>query len=172
MRRIIVLATIGTLLASCQTISRPPAATSIETHEAMVDGLNPAAMAIWDVSDKARSETEGLDPAMMDEAAWLTIRSAAQSMESSSHRMAEAEIIRVGNHTAVEAGFANRAEIQAKIDADPKRFRELSRKMAADAHQLAAAATERNLRRTKDLSDSLNSSCQTCHTQYWEKPGS
>jgi hypothetical protein len=169
MGRIIILAAVGSLLASCQTMPRGADKEEIETHEAMVHWLNPALIAIFDVTDKAKSEAEGLDPVLMDEVAWTTIQRAAQSLEFSARRMAEAQIIRVGDHTAEQVGFANRAEIQARIDADPKWFRELSRQMAADAHDLTIAVTKRDLRRTSDLTQGLNASCQTCHTRYWEK---
>jgi cytochrome c556 len=169
-RKMISIGLASTLLASCQTTRDQTDPAVVETHEAMVHWINPATLAIWDVSDGARSETEGLDPARMNEAKWALMESAARSLEYSSRRMAKARTLRVGDHTAVEAGFATKPEIQQRIDADPIWFRKISLRMADDAHQLGAAATARNLRRTRDLAQTLNESCQTCHTRYWEKP--
>lgn len=171
MRHGISLALVSSLLAGCQTLPREKDQTMVETHEAMVDWVNPAALVIGQVSDDAKSETEGLDPALMDDLAWDKLQRAAQSLEFSSRRMAEAHTLRVGAHTAEVPGFANRAEIQANLDAYPHQFRELSAKMASDARELEAAVMARNLRRTRDLAQNLNGSCQTCHTRYWEKPG-
>lgn len=170
MRHIISLAIAGAVLASCQTPARVEGQNTIETHAAMVASINPAALAIAEVSDDARSETEGLDPTLMNDAAWSRIQGAAEALELSSRRMAEARTLRVGAHTAVEAGFATKREIQALIDADPEQFRALSLRMADQARDLKVAATARDHRRTRDLSQSLGSTCQTCHTRYWEKP--
>lgn len=170
MRQVVILAIAGCLLTGCETLPPGNNRTVVETHKAMVDWINPAALVIGEVTDEAKSETEGLDPAMMDKLAWGKLQSAARSLEFSSRRMAEAKTLRVGAHTAEVPGFANRAEIQAKLDANPDWFRQLSAKMAGEARELEAAAVARNLRRTRDLAQNLNQSCQSCHTQYWEKP--
>jgi hypothetical protein len=138
----------------------------------MVHWVNPAAMIISDVIDDAKSEREALDLSSMNEADWDRLRRAAESLEFSSRRMAEARALRVGDHTAEVAGFANKDEIQARIDADPRWFRKLSLTMARDAHQLRMAAVARNPQLTRDLALKVNESCQTCHTHYWEKPTS
>lgn len=171
MRPLFALVIGGSLLGG-STLPRPPQPTVIETHQAMVDWINPAAMVISQVTEDAKSETEGLDPTLMDDLAWDKIRRAAQSLEFSSRRMARANILKVGAHTAEVPGFANRVQIQAKLDSNPDWFRELSSRMADDARALEAAATERNLRLTRDLAQNLNASCQTCHTRYWEQRGS
>lgn len=168
--RLLPLAIAGSLLVSGQTMPRAGAPATVETHEAMTAWINPAAMSIWDVVANAKSETEGLDPGLMDKAAWSKIRQAAQSLELHSRRMAEARTLRVGNHTAELAGFANRDEIQARIDADPKWFRESSRTMAAQAGELSRAARAKDLRSTRDLVERISDQCQSCHTRYWTKP--
>ena len=136
----------------------------------MVRGINPAALAIWDVSNNAMSETGGLDPAPMDNVAWFKLQEAARSLELHSRRMAEAETIHVGAHNDETEGFATRAEIQAMIDADPDGFREMSQKLAEDARELFDAAIERDAQRSGDLADGLSENCGSCHSRYWEKP--
>jgi hypothetical protein len=160
----------GFLLASCHASSPIPPSRAVDTHEAMVGGINPAALAIWDVGNKATSDTGAWDPALMDQAAWARLQGAARLLEHHSRRMAEADILYVGDHNDELEGFASRAEIQAMIDADPDGFRELSLKMADDARELLDAARARNLRRSADMVDAMSESCGTCHSRYWEKP--
>lgn len=171
MRATICFLMAGAAIAGSQALARGQDGV-LETHQAMVDWINPAALVIMDVTNDAKSETEGLDPALMDDLAWIKLRSAAQSLEFSARRMAEAKVLRVGAHTAVVPRFANKAEIQAKLDANPRWFRTLATRMAEDAHELNTAANARDLRLTRDLAQNLNASCQTCHTRYWEKRGS
>ena len=163
--------TIATALLGGSALPRPTQPGVVETHRAMVDRINPAAMIISQVTDGAKSETEGLDSTMMDSLAWGKIRRAARSLELSSRQMAHAKVLRVGAHTADVPGFANRVEIQAKLDASPDWFRTLSGRMAEDARELGLAAAARDPIRTRDLAQSLSASCQACHTLYWEKPG-
>ena len=169
MRRLAGLALTVAGLAACQTTPPPPTGT-VDTHEAMVRWINPAALAIWDVSNTAMSETGGLDPALMDDEAWSKLHGAAQLLELHSRHMAEAQALRVGAHNDALEGFATRAEIQAMIDADPEGFRRLSRDMAEHAKELAAAALERDIRESGGLADSLSERCQACHSRYCEKP--
>ena len=171
-RQLALLAVAGVLLASCQAVQSTGPSGAVDTHDAMVRGINPAALAIWDVSNNAMSETGGLDPALMDNAAWSRLQEAARSLERHSRRMAEAETIYVGAHNDATEGFATRAEIQAMIDSDPNGFRVLSRKMADDALELLDSATERDAKRSGDLAEGLSENCGSCHSRYWEKPRS
>jgi len=146
------------------------APASVDTHEAMVRWLNPAAMAIWDVSNNAMGDTGELDPALMDDAAWQRMAEAARILEQHSLDMARARQIVVGDHNDALEGFATKAEIQAMIDADPAGFRQLSQDMASHAAELVQAAAARDASRAGALSDGLSERCQACHTRYWEKP--
>lgn len=170
MRRFALLALTLGGLAACQTSPSPPTSGAADTHEAMVRWINPAALAIWDVSNNAMGETGGLDPALMDAAAWAKLADAARLLEQHSRRMADAPALHVGAHNDEIEGFATRAEIQAMIDADPEGFRKLSRDMAEHAGELAGAATARNIQQSGGLAESLSERCQVCHSRYWEKP--
>jgi hypothetical protein len=170
MRHFTSLALMGAALAACQTTEPPPSAGTVDTHEAMVRWVNPASLAIWDVSNNAMGETGGLDPALMDDAAWSKLHDAAKLLELHSRHMAEAQILRVGAHNDEVEGFATKAEIQAMIDADSNRFRRLSRDMAEHARELGAAAAARNVQQSGGLANSLSERCQVCHSRYWEKP--
>jgi len=169
MRPLATLLLTGVALTACQTSPPPPTGT-VDTHEAMVRWVNPAALAIWDVSNSALGETGGLDPALMDDEAWSKLQDAAQLLELHSRHMAEAQVLRVGAHNDALEGFATRAEIQAMIDADPDGFRRLSQDMAEHARELTAAAMARNVQQSGGLTESLSERCQACHSRYWEKP--
>lgn len=169
-RPVVAFILTGLALAACQTSQTPSATGTVDTHEAMVRWINPAAMAIWDVSNNAMGEAGGLDPALMDDAAWTRMRQAAELLELHSRHMAEAQTLRVGAHNDELEGFATRAEIQAMIDADPQGFRTLSRETADHARELAAAALARNVQQAGGLTESLSERCQDCHSRYWEKP--
>lgn len=160
----------GGALAACRTTQPASPSGTVDTHEAMVRWVNPAALAIWDVSNNAMGETGGLDPGLMDDEAWSKLQGAARLLELHSRHMAEARSLRVGAHNDAVEGFATRAEIQAMIDADPDGFRRLSLDMAEQAQELSVAAMARNVRLSGGLADSLSERCQACHSRYWEKP--
>ena len=170
-RPFLVLLSAGVALASCQTAEVPEQAGVVFTREAMVAEINPAALEIWDVTNNALSDTGGLDPALMDGAAWGKLQEAAQMLEFHSRRLEQAPTIFAGGPDVVTGeippGVSTRAEIQAKIDADPEGFRELSRVMAERARALADAARARDAAAAGDLALTLDEPCQSCHQRYW-----
>lgn len=167
--RVLAVTALAGMLASCQS-TVPDRSGSVDTHDAMVRGVNPAALAIWEVGNSAADDAGGWDEAAMDPAAWSKLQDAARALELHSRRMAEADTLYVGAHNDEIEGFASKAEIQAMIDADPDGFRELSRKMAGDARELLGAAADRDAERSAELVDGLSVHCASCHTRYWEKP--
>jgi hypothetical protein len=158
----------GAILSACATGLSATSDGVIETHEAMGRWINQASGAIWDIRSGARSEMEGLDPALMGDGGWSKLEEASRSLEHHARRMAAARTVRVGAADA-QPGFASRSEMQSRIDADPRWFRKLSLEMAEHARDLNAAARARNPRRARDLIESMNETCQTCHTRYWVK---
>jgi cytochrome c556 len=145
--------------------------TTLHTRQAMVDGVNPAALAIWDVTNAAMDDEGGLDPALIDAEAWGRIEDAARMLETYGKRMAEAKVIVAGGPDLVSgevpAGVASKEQIQAMIDADPAGFRAVSADMAEQAAALAAAARAREPAATGDLAFGIDGACQSCHTRYW-----
>jgi hypothetical protein len=137
----------------------------------MVAEINPAALEIWEVSNNALSDTGALDPALMNDAAWVRLEEAARMLAFHSRLLEQAPAISAGGPDLVTGevppGVSTRAEIQAKIDADPAGFRELSRLMAERAQALADAAKARNAAVAGDLALRLDEPCQSCHQHYW-----
>lgn len=167
-----ILAALGAL-ASCQTVGPPARGREIDTRVAMVAGVNPAAVAIWDITNEAMDEDGEIDPMRMDDEAWARLREAAELLEDWSRRMAEAEAIRAAGPDLVGGevpeGVASRAEIQAMIDADPAGFRAEARDLAERARLLVAAARARDLAATGHRAGEIDAPCQGCHTRYWYK---
>jgi hypothetical protein len=171
MRLSLVLLSAAAVLASCQTAEVPTSAGTVFTRESMVAEINPAALEIWDVSNNALSDTGALDPALMNDAAWVRLEEAARMLEFHSHRLEQAQRISAGGPDLVTGevppGVSTKAEIQAKIDADPEGFRALSRLMAERARALADAAKARDAATAGDLALRLDEPCQSCHQRYW-----
>lgn len=177
MRRLSAVILAGAALASCRTA--PPEALgpdtrvrAVGTREAMIDGINPAALAIWHIrSNAAAAGGPALDPALMDPVAWSRLEDAARMLAFYSRRMAEADLFRAGGPDIgsgpVPAGIASREEVQAMIDADPQGFRAISRQMAEQADGLAQAAAARDPVRAGALATAIDEPCQSCHLRYW-----
>lgn len=165
-----ILAAGATALA-CQAIAASPTGPAVDVRSNMVEGVNPAALAIWDVGNNAADENGGLDPAQMDAAAWGKVAEAAQSLAAYAHRLATANAIRASGPDLVDGkvpeGVASRAQIQAMIDANPGGFRAAAGTMEEQASALAAAAKEHNLEKTSALIAGFDQTCQACHQNYW-----
>lgn len=161
----------GAALASCQTA--PPARQTrvVETREAMIEGVNPAALAIWDISSNAVADSGALNPGLIDAASWSRLAEAARMLHFYSEQMVEADFIRAGGPDIgsgeVPPGVATRAEIQAMIDADPKGFRDIARRMATQAAALVTAAEARDPVLAGELAIAIDEPCQSCHVRYW-----
>jgi cytochrome c556 len=165
-------AVVAAVLAGCQTIAAEPTAPdTVDVRQNMVEGVNPAALAIWDVGNNAADENGELDPAQMDAAAWAKVREAAQSLSTYAHRLATAKVIRASGPDLVDGkvpeGVSSREQIQAMIDANPAGFRAVAGTMEEQAKALASAAGERNLEKTSQLISGFDGTCQACHQSYW-----
>lgn len=162
----------GAVIASFQAVSatRAPRGT-VDVRVNMVEGVNPAALAIWDVGNAAIDDTGGLDPAQMNSAAWDKVQEAAQSLGTYAHRLATAKVIRASGPDLVDGkipvGVASREQIQAMIDANPAGFRASAAGMERQAKALAAAAGKRDLKTAGDLISHVDQACQGCHQNYW-----
>ena len=169
--RLFLLVLLGSTLGSCQTV--PPATQTrmVETREAMIDGVNPAALTIWDIGNNALAVNRALSPLRTDELPWARLAEAARTLELYSRSMGEADIIRAGGPDLgsgeVPPGVASKAEIQAMIDADPEGFRDLSLELATRAVALRQAAEARDAVRARELANSIGEPCQSCHSRYW-----
>jgi cytochrome c556 len=165
----LVIATAG--ITACQTFAAETQATAVDVRSNMVEGVNPAALAIWDVGNAAMDESGGLDPAQMDAAAWAKVKEAAQSLATYAHRLAAAKVIRASGPDLVGGkvpeGVSSREQIQAMIDANPAGFRASAAGMEEQAKAIADAAGKRDLKAAGQLMGSFDQTCQSCHENYW-----
>jgi cytochrome c556 len=148
-----------------------PTGEAVDVRSNMVEGVNPAALAVWDVGNAAIDDSGGLDPAQMDAVAWAKVREAAQSLGTYAHRLASAKTIRASGPDLVGGkvpeGVASRAQIQAMIDANPAGFRAWAAALEQQAKGLAAAAGKHDLKTAAGLIASFDQPCQACHENYW-----
>lgn len=144
-----------------------------DVRQSMIDTVNPVTLAIWDVGNNAMSEdgTLSLDPALMDEDAWMRLTEAAYQLGEESHRMAVAERYVASGPNIVDGevpeGVSSREEIQAMIDGDPEGFQAFSQSMADMAAQIHDAAEARDAETAGELVFTLDTVCQSCHVKYW-----
>ena len=147
------------------------AGETVQTRQAMVDGVNPAALAIWEITNGAMNDEGAFDPALIDADGWGKLAEAAQTLEVYGKRMAEADTIVAGGPDPVGGelphGVASREQIQAMIDADPAGFRAVSAEMAQQAAALEAAAKSRDAVAASDIASGIDGTCTACHTRYW-----
>lgn len=144
----------------------------LHTRQAMIDGVNPAAVAIWDVTNSAIDEEGTLDPVLMTAQNWGRIEDGATKLEAAAMRMAVARTLVADGPANLASddlppGIASKEEIQAMIDADPQGFRAVARAMAERAAALVTAARQRNAAAVDELAAGLDQDCTSCHTRYW-----
>ena len=167
----IALAIATTALASFTATAVAQSAPALEVRKEMIDAVNPAALAIWDVTNAATDDEGALDPAKLTDEHWARLKESAQMLEIHGQRMAEADVIVAGGPDLVGGelppGVASREEIQGKIDADPDSFRLIAADMAKQARALVAAIDARDAAKTGEIAFGIDGACQACHAQYW-----
>lgn len=160
-------------LAACQTTAPEPTPSVVNTRDAMVDGINPAAITIWDITNAAMDDTGEFDFSKVDDAGWQEMAEAAELMERYSHAMAAAGQLQAGGPQLegndVPPGVLTREEIQELIDSDIPGYRAMSENMARQATALIAAAQAKDGEAVGDLIGRMDTACQTCHVRYWYK---
>jgi hypothetical protein len=173
MKSLLAASTLGALALAlaCRAIAADPAGPEVDVRAAMAEGVNPAALAIWDVGNDAADDEGGLDATRMDADAWGKLQDAAQSLATHAHRLATAGAIRASGPDLVDGkvpdGLASREDIQARIDAGQAGFRAAAATMEEEANALASAARARDLETASRLVASFDQVCQACHTNYW-----
>lgn len=175
-------ATAGSVIVTaCQTAPQnPPQSATAATGGAeqpvyvranMIEGVNPAALAIWDVGNAAINDDNGLDPAQMNDAAWAKMRDSAEMLATYAHRLATARDLRASGPDLVGGkvpeGVASKEQIQAMIDANPAGFRASAAELERYANGIAKAAMTRDIKSAGELVFTFDDTCQGCHEKYW-----
>lgn len=164
------------LIPGCVTVP-PPAAKApsdagmVDVRQAMIDGVNPAALAIWDVGNGVLDDGGSPDLAKLDAAALSRLREAAQMLDTYAELMTEAPLLKASGPDLVGGrlpeGVASREQIQAAIDSNPAGFRAYSRAMGAEAEAILAAIQAGDRAEVANRVASFDGACQSCHERYW-----
>ena len=165
-----------TVLAACQTTSASPVQAGISSDEidirqAMVEGVNPAALGIWDVGNNAIDDDGMPDASRLDPVTLARLREAAQLLATYAALMAETPHLKAAGPDLVGGrvpeGVASREQIQAAIDANPAGFRAYSRVMGQEAQAIIAAIESGDREAVANRVTSFDGACQSCHERYW-----
>ena len=100
-----------TALACFAAAAFAQASPPLEVRKEMIDAVNPAALAIWDVTNAATDDEGALDPARLTADNWARLKESAEMLAIHGQRMAEAEVIVAGS--AVFGSKDYRTTIQA-----------------------------------------------------------
>jgi cytochrome c556 len=163
---------LGLSLAACSNESSEPAASdgdAIVVRAAMVQHVNPATLAIWDIDNNAMADDGGLDPAQLDDATWTSLAEHARMMSAAAKSMTGAGKLQAASadNMSVAEGEVTMAAVQKALDADPEGFRREAAALAAHADKLAAAAAAKDAKVAGDLVAGLDQVCESCHAKYW-----
>jgi len=141
----------------------------LDVRAVMQEGVNPAMLAIWEVSNGALNDEGGIDPALVNDAQWERIASAADEMAAAGNSMASANrfIAAASGNTAVGDGEISMADVQRHIDTDPAGLKQMAAAFAEHANRLSEAARAKDVVAAGDLITEMDAVCETCHSRYW-----
>ena len=144
-------------------------AAPLDVRAAMQERINPAMLAIWDVSNNALGDDGGIDPGLMDDGKWQRIAEAAGHLSAASKAMATADaFVAAGpGNGEVGNGEITMAAVQEHLDHDPAQLRQMAAALADHADRIAAAARARDARTAGDLIGETDAVCESCHMTFW-----
>lgn len=142
---------------------------ALDIRAAMQQRVNPATLAIWDVSNNALDDEGAIDPGLMDDAKWAQIADAAGQLSAAGKDIAAAEafIATAPGNTAVAEGEIAMEAVQKHIDADPAGLKQMAAGLADHADRIAAAARAKDAKAAGDLISEMDGVCESCHARYW-----
>lgn len=164
------------LLAACtgqslapQSAEITPAPQPLYVRHIMQAEVNPAIVAIWDVSNNAYNDAGELDPALITDGQWASLTQQAEELALISDRMAAASTIRAASAGNMATGEYEvpMDNVQSFIDADPQGFRDMSADFAVLSRNLAAAGVAQDLPAAANLVGQMDGECASCHERYW-----
>jgi hypothetical protein len=163
-------------IGACQTTPTPlPYSTApteaADVRQAMVEGVNPAALTIWEVANAASADDGTVSPAKLDAITLARLHEAAQVLATYARLITEAPVIHASGPDLVgdevPEGVATREQIQMAINASPDGFRAYSRAMGAEAEDILGAVAAGDRQRVADRIVAFDGACQGCHKRYW-----
>ncbi len=174
--RVLTISALGLpalLLAACSAGHEPePAENAVDLHAIMKDGINPDALALWDISNAAIDDRGGIDASAMTDESWAALAQKARQLAADASELADAEAIMVAPPGVMieeedEPGASSAAEVQGFIDADLEGFKGMAQALALHTGDLAEAAEAQDAERAGLLVSQLDAVCESCHLKYW-----
>ena len=156
-------------LSACATTGVVASNEPYYVRHAMQAEVNPAIMAIWDVTNSAMDESGGIDPALVNEAQWDAVAESSAVLESAGREMATATELRAATPENWATGEyeVTMDQVQAALDADPEGFRRFAAQFADHSARLKRAAQSRDAATTGELVAQMDAVCAACHARYW-----
>ncbi len=144
-------------------------AAPLDVRAAMQQRVNPAMLAIWEVSNNALDDNGAIDPAQMDDGKWAAIADAAGQLAEASRDMAAAAtfVAAAPDNAEVAEGGIAMAAVQQHLDRDPAGFRQMAAAMAEHADHIALAAHAKDAQAAGDLIGGTDAMCESCHSVFW-----
>jgi len=157
------------LCALAAATAQSPDPAPLDVRHAMQRQVNPAIVAIWDVTNNALGDTGELDGALVTPEQWDQIAISAAALAAAGDGMAAAPRLIAadpGNWTTSEDEVPM-AHVQESLDAAPDGYRAMASAFAQSARALEAAARARDAAQTGALVSGMDGECEACHSVYW-----
>jgi cytochrome c556 len=141
----------------------------LDVRHAMQAEVNPAIVAIWNVTNEALDDNGNLSPALISDAGWTQIADNAARLAESTERMAAAQsfIAASPGNQATEDHEVSMDVVQASLDAEPAGFRTYAAAFAVKARELESAARARDAARMTEAVPAMDGACAGCHSAFW-----
>ncbi|HEY4031783.1 MAG TPA: hypothetical protein VGM25_15675 [Caulobacteraceae bacterium] len=156
-------------------------APMVTVNDSMTHVMSLEAQTIWDVSSKAFNfQGDGLNPKKLDAKDWKALEGAGIRIRERAMLLATAKRVIVAGpdehilgEEAAHAGVkktwdaASARQVQALIDAQPKKFAEHAWTLVRTGDSLAKAAKLRDIKTVYKVSAGLDEVCDGCHQPFW-----
>lgn len=178
-----VLTAAGYGAGIAKTAPKPAkAAPAVPTvNNSMTQVMTVQAQTIWDISSKAfNAKGDGLVASKLTANDWKQVGEAGRLMKERAKLLATAKRVIVagpGEHILGEEAStggvkktwdaANAKQIQALIDAQPKKFAEHAWTLVRTGESLEKAAKTRDVKTLYRVSADLDEVCDGCHQPFW-----
>ncbi|MBO9519554.1 MAG: cytochrome c [Porphyrobacter sp.] len=162
------------IVAGCssQKEEKPAQPTQLTFHEEMKNDVDLHADEVWEIGNSAIGDKAGIDASKMTDAKWDELAMRADKVQQAALRIAMMDPIvvakpgvkigdegLVGGHTA--------AQVQAEIDKDPQKLRDLANTLARHMGDIASGARKHDAAAVGPLIDQLDGVCESCHLEFW-----
>lgn len=159
-------------LAGACSSQKEAAPQALTFHEVMKNEVDLRADDVWAVGNAAIGDDAGIDPAKMSDEDWDKLASGAEALQQAALEIARMDPVvvagpgvKIGDEGIV--GGHSAAQVQAEIDKDPQKLRDMAGVLAVHVGDLANAARMHNAAVAGPLIDQLDGVCENCHLEFW-----